>query len=1211
MGIRRRWWPARHGIQSISGSVVFGDVVMVQGVRGDVTISLDRPPYRVAQEMVRAVPLSAADARAQPSRMLLARHRIVPFTGRDGMLSDLAGWLAGEAPLAVRLIHAPGGQGKTRLAGEVADRCAADGWTVWRVLHTPTPLPGSRVDLPGGPVLAVVDYADRWPPSALLTLITQLQQLSAATSSVVRVLLLARSSGYWWPALADRVESDLTVPTGDVALPSLSADRASLYAAAAGRFAAVLGPGDTVRPPGPGDDRLAAVVDTDWPLPSGLGDDRFGQVLAVHMAALAAVDARWHGDDTPAGPEAVSAYLLRREAAHWHHMHARAENPLVTPPEVMHRTVWTATLTGALARPDAREALRQAGLDGGDRLIDDHRACYPSADSRTVLEPLHPDRLGEDLIALSVPGHDRGGGLTDDWTLTAASLLTGAPGRGKPGSGELESGELRKGESRERDPGEGAPWSGAALTVLVETARRWPHVATELLYPLIRQRPELAIAAGGAMLTRLAEIPGIDPEVLEPIQKLLPPHRHIDLDVAAAAISTVLTGHRLAGTADPAARARGLLAHAVKLLNAGRNEDAWRSADRAAVLFRESGREAWRPEFVDALIVAVHALRALSRHAEALPLAEEAVALQRQADSADVQQRIRLARVLDSLGLVLAHLGRDGRAPAEEAVAVYRELVESGGAQLWPVLAGSLSNLGFGLQRLGRRAAALSAVEEAVGLHRRLAAADPAVFLPDLAISLINLGLLLMEIGRREDALLATEEAVSLYQGLVEANPDAFEPALSQALLNASLITLELGRRDDAIAFGGEAVRLLRRLAVTDPAAHRQRLAAALVNVGLSLLWSGSAGAALSDLSEAVDLCRQLADADPLAYSPDLAKALGMFGLALSATGRFAESLAAAEEGIAIYRRLAAANPEAYEDLLARALINLGAARYESAATSDALEPAEEAVVLMRRLAAGNPAAHLPGLAQALNNLGLYLWTAGRAGEALPPGTESVRLLRRLDAANPAAYRASLAEALCNLGNRLGTLGRYGEALAATDECLHLYRELTARDPAAYQHHFATMLNNRGGLLATVGRIPEALAMTGEAIGIRRRLAAANPAVHQADLAGSLLQLALWHELAGDGREALRAAEEAVGVVREVAAVNPMAHRLSLARALGAHARAGLRADASRSAVLASAEESVRIYLDLKRDDPAAYEDELELSRQVLAAVRDGSQPGS
>jgi hypothetical protein len=94
------------------------------------------------------------------------------------------------------------------------------------------------------------------------------------------------------------------------------------------------------------------------------------------------------------------------------------------------------------------------------------------------------------------------------------------------------------------------------VTVLIETARRWPHIARDQLCPLLHTQPHLALTAGGVALARLAELPTVDPGALEAIEALLPPGRHVELDIAAAALTTRLTTHRLATTTDPAPRAR-------------------------------------------------------------------------------------------------------------------------------------------------------------------------------------------------------------------------------------------------------------------------------------------------------------------------------------------------------------------------------------------------------------------------------------------------------------------------------------------------------------------------------------------------------------------------------------------------------------------------------------------------------------------------------
>ncbi|MFH7340745.1 hypothetical protein [Streptomyces sp. KHY 26] len=73
-----------------------------------------------------------------PSRMLNARHRVVPFTGREPELRSPERWRDQNGPrLSVLWLHAPGGQGKTRLSLEFAARTAALGWQVATAVHGP------------------------------------------------------------------------------------------------------------------------------------------------------------------------------------------------------------------------------------------------------------------------------------------------------------------------------------------------------------------------------------------------------------------------------------------------------------------------------------------------------------------------------------------------------------------------------------------------------------------------------------------------------------------------------------------------------------------------------------------------------------------------------------------------------------------------------------------------------------------------------------------------------------------------------------------------------------------------------------------------------------------------------------------------------------------------------------------------------------------
>ncbi|WFE41200.1 tetratricopeptide repeat protein [Micromonospora sp. WMMD998] len=1124
----------------MTGSVVFGDVIQISHIDGDVTvISPDRPPYRVSTADSCPVPVGVPKARSHPSCLLLARHQVVPFTGRERTLDALAEWVRGGEPVAALLVHGAGGQGKTRLAAEVAARCAEAGWAVWKVVHTPTPVPGtapvSRVELPGGAVLAVVDYADRWPASALLALLIQLRDLYTRTGARVRVLMLARSDGYWWPAVANRAESDLGIDTGQVVLPPLAADsdddRPTLFTTAADRFAAAMN-----------------IERVGWPVPDLTGP-AFAQVLAVHMAALATVDAIRHGDVPPVRGDAVSAYLLVREEAYWHELCTGPEGPLTTPPAVMHRAVYTATLIGAQPRSAARRALTQAAFaadsTAADRIIDDHTTCYPPTDTRLVFEPLHPDRLGEDLIALSTPGHGGRVTLEKDWAPIAVADLLTADGPQPPA------------------------WTTAAVTTLVETACRWPHIATDVLYPLIRRRPELVVAAGGATLTRLAAVPDVDPAVLEILEPLLPQGRHIDLDIAAAAITGHLTRHRLAHATDDAERARLHVIHAWRLANAG-------------------------------------------QHIAALASAQEAVGIYRRLAEANPGSLPGLAMSLNNLGNHLSGAGRrkEALAPTEEAAGIWRRLAMVNPAVYLPHLSGALNNLGNHLSGVGRREEALAPAEEAVAIRRRLAKADPEAYLPDLAGSLANLGSRLAEVGRREEALAPTEEAAGVYRRLAEADPAAHLPDFATSLHNLGNELSGVGRREEALAPAEEAVTIRRRLAEANPAAHLPDLAMSLTGLGARLLALGRREEALAPAEEAVAIRRRLAEANPAAHLPDLATSLNNLGVFLAEVGRREEALALAEEAAGIWRRLAEANPAAHLPDLATSLLNFSERLSQVGRREEALVPAEEATGIWRRLAEANPAAYLPQLAGSLDNLGSRLAEVGRE-EALVPAEEAMTIRRHLAEVNPAVYLSHLAISLSNRGALLFTAGCRDEALSLAEEAVGVYRRLADANPAAHLPELALSLNNLGVLLSESEQQEQALAAAEEATAIHRRLAGDNPAAYLPHLAMSLTNVSERLSRVGRREEALAAAEEAVTIRRRLAEVNPVAYLPFLARSLSAYARVCVSVDADMTGALAAVTEAAVLYEPLARQLPQVFADYLSDARQIRADIieRLGGEP--
>jgi tetratricopeptide (TPR) repeat protein len=790
-----------------------------------------RAPYRVAACELAVVPPPSSLVAVAPSWLLAARHQVVPFTGRTGERDDLAGWRDGEAAaVAVRLVHGPGGQGKTRLAARFAQESAAAGWTAVTALHHSDPAAvfgreaggSGKVRVDGQGLLLVVDYAERWPVGDLLALIGDHQR---AGGGRVRVLLLARPAGTWWAGLAYRLARAGITDVDHLPLQALAAGpqgRAGLFTAAAAAFAAHRRGGPRGGAPPPRVD----------PPPDLERADAYGLVLTVHMAALAAVDAYRRGQVPPADAAGLSGYLLDRERDHWTVLHATGR--VTTSPTVMGHTVYTATLTRAVGHEDGVAALGRTGVAADPAsaagTLADHGVAYPPAQAGTALEPLYPDRLAEDFLALTTPGHTCAH-PTEAWAATAAArLLSPAPDASVPS------------------------WTKAGLGILIETATRWPHIATGVLYPLLAAHPELAVAAGGAALTRLVDLPGLDLALLETITPHLPEGRHVDLDPAAAAITARLHAHRLAAATDDAERARLHATLGYRLGNASRPEEALAATSQAVDLYRRLA--ATRPDAFEP----------------------------------------DLATALNNLGNRLSDLGRreEALAATSQAVEIRRRLAATRPDAFEPDLAMALNNLGAMLSGLGRWEEALAATSQAVDLYRRLAATRPDAFEPDLALALNNLGRDLSGLGRREEALAATSQAVDLYRRLAAARPDAFEPDLAMALNNLGIRLSDLGRREEALAATSHAVEIRRRLAAARPDAFEPDLARSL----WTFAWVRAAvqaelPQALASAEEAVTHYEALATRTPLAFVDDLAGALTTLADVLDGLDR-AEDAAAA-----------------------------------------------------------------------------------------------------------------------------------------------------------------------------------------------------------------------------------------------------------------------------------------------------------------------------
>jgi Trypsin-like peptidase domain/Tetratricopeptide repeat len=510
---------------------------------------------------------------------------------------------------------------------------------------------------------------------------------------------------------------------------------------------------------------------------------------------------------------------------------------------------------------------------------------------------------------------------------------------------------------------------------------------------------------------------------------------------------TVLT--RAARTYDAAAVALGdVLRDELPSLWAAAIEVAVETGDPVGALLAQALTESPRPEIVAAMLTRLPddtvALRELAS------VATEQALLEVRAKPAGDERDMEAAALLNTLSNRLGELGRreEGLAASEEAVAVYRGLVEARPDAFRADLALALTNLSNRLGELGRREEALAAGEEAVAVYRVVVEAGPDEFEDDLALSLTNLSNRLSDLGRREEGLAASEEAVAVYRGLVEARPDAFQPDLALSLNRLGNRLGGLGRHEEAYAASEEAVAVYRGLVEARPDAFLPELASSLNSFTVRLHELGREEEALAPIEEAVAIRRRQAEARPEAFLPDLAMSLNNLSNCLAELGRREEGLAASEEAVAIRRRQAEAYPDVFLPDLASTLINLSNRLGELGRREEALAASEEAVAVYRGLAEARPDVFQDDLAMALTNLSIELGELGRREEALAAGEEGVAVYRRAVEARPDAFQPALAWSLSIVSYQLYVLGRPEEGLAASEEADAIRAADSASNPS-------------------------------------------------------------------------------------------------------------------------------------------------------------------
>jgi tetratricopeptide (TPR) repeat protein len=887
--------------------------------------------------------------KASPGKLLSAAYEVIPFdeAGRREELDFLTGWCDSGDRRSVLLLTGEGGSGKTRLMIEWCRQLRHLGW------HAGFFRPDRKAEdldplLEGvAPRFIVIDYAET-RLSVVEPLLLKMGLQAEGEGPKLRLVLLARRKADWWENLSrigQQVEDLLWRSPEPRAitplLPKDTAERESAFRTAAAGFSFQLG---LKRP-------------TDLPIPD-LSRSEFERVLYLHMAALAALQ----GERIETA-DGLLKQTLAHERQFWYDNGAIFGSQRTLVSNAFESVVAAVTLIGGISTLDALSLvpriLKDSPVSPSNAflmpvtLITLYAGPRDEKENRTVVEPLQPDLLGEELVA------------------EALSRDEGLLGRVLDGAKPEEA--------------------YSTLTVLTRLARRRPEfekwLGTALhgrLEALAEIAVEVAVAAGDPLGIKLAE----EMETLESIEVINRIQELCDNESYQHQRSLPLREVARIATEKRLEMIRDLKGD----LDEGRESEHARLALNLGVRLSDLGR---REDALNATLEAVDICRQLALRRPNVFLSN-------------------LAASLNNLGSSLSHLGlcEDALNATLEAVDIYRQLALQRPDALLPDLAASLITLGKILNELGQREDALNATLEAVDIYRQLALRKPEAFLPSLATSLNNLGSDLSSLGRREDALKITQEAVEIRRQLARQRPDAFLPDLATSLHNLGGDLGDLGLHEDALNVTLEAVKIYRQLVLRRPDAFLSDLALSLMNLGSIFNKLDRREDALKITLEAVKIYRQLALRSPDALLPNLALSLNNLGNIFNKLGRREEALNAAQEAVEIYRQFT--RPDAFLPDLADGLNNLGATLSTLGRHEEALNIIQEAVNFRRQLALQEPVAFLPDLAMSLNNLGVMLSNLGRQEEAFGLYKEAVQILEPFFLRLPLAFQDLMGSMVSN-----------------------------------------------------------------------------------------------------------------------------------------------------------------------------------------------------
>ncbi|MER5472032.1 tetratricopeptide repeat protein [Streptomyces sp. NPDC002685] len=475
---------------------------------------------------------------------------------------------------------------------------------------------------------------------------------------------------------------------------------------------------------------------------------------------------------------------------------------------------------------------------------------------------------------------------------------------------------------------------------------------------------------------------------------------------------------------------------------------------------------------------------------------------------------------------------------AEEAVAVYRALVEAGDVRPRDrdLLARNLTQHASALLLVGRSDQACTSMDASL-------AVPGARWSPAQRAHLLHLrAQAQFDLARLDEALGSTGECVAAYRRLLPTRRERALGGLPGALRTYALVLQALDRTEESVAVYEECAGLLRAMSVRElgrvtlvRARVLSELVAGLRSLGryaeaLSvgreardavdpiMVWAlpdyvrplrvrlfadlagclavtGDLPAARTAAEEAVAEARALTGRDRAAGEPWLVVTLECLGDQLSELEEHAAELTARREVADLRAALAAERPDVHDPLLAACLERLADCHEATGDRRAAVGARERAVAAYRRAGGLDPAVHEPELARALSDLSLFRQGDGDLDGAVRDAREAVALTRHLAESDWQTNHALTARRLRVLGRALRRSGDHAAAVACYEESESILDGESTGPGANHQTSalaatrsgLALALDEAAGAHLTEGRSDAAVAALCSLLALTRR----------------------------------------------------------------------------------------------------------------------------